>query len=313
MIRKEEVCAVVVAFDPDEHVFGNLDAMRGECGRVIVVDNGASTEFRERIASMPGVERIDMGGNRGVAAALNAGAARAGELGFRSIVTFDQDSRPRNGMVEALLSTLSRHPSVRIVVPLILEPGQAGENYRWVRAHPRWPGCYQRVRCEKADLVGITLAITSGSLIDLETWTKLGGFDEALFIDYVDIDYCLKVLRAGGEIAVSAGAKLEHRLGARQSRVVLGHDVRPTYHAPFRHYFMARNRLRVWRRHAFAVPHWAAFDLTYALYNVFRVMAFEPSKGAKLKAIALGMWDGLLGRSGPCPDVRWRMLREQRS
>jgi rhamnosyltransferase len=76
------------------------------------------------------------------------------------------------------------------------------------------------------------------------------------------------------------------------------------HHAAFRHYYMARNRVRVWRRHACAVPHWAAFDLCFAGYNTLRVLAFEPNKWPKLKAILLGTWDGLRGKSGRCPP--WR-------
>jgi hypothetical protein len=72
---------------------------------------------------------------------------------------------------------------------------------------------------------------------------------------------------------------------------------------------MARNRVHLLRRHAFAVPHWAVFDLCFAGYNAFRVVAFEADKWRKLKAIGLGTWDGLRGRLGPCSDARWQALQ----
>jgi rhamnosyltransferase len=141
-------------------------------------------------------------------------------------------------------------------------------------------------------------------MIELATWEALGGFDEALFIDYVDVDYCLKVGRRGRGVMVAAAAKLHHRLGARQPGRFLGKDFRPTHHAAFRHYYMARNRVQLWRRHAWTVPHWALFDLCFATFNGFRVLAFEDRKRGKLKAMMFGMWDGLLGRGGPCPARR---------
>jgi rhamnosyltransferase len=211
-------------------------------------------------------------------------------------------------MVAALWDLHLRQPRAAVIGPCILEGGADGPRYRWVRRNPRCRWLFQRVECRGADLPEVTMLVTSGSLMELESWVTLGGFEEALFIDYVDIDYCLKAIRAGRQVAVAAAARLHHKLGARQAGRLLGKDFRPTYHAAFRHYFMARNRVRIWRRHALAVPHWALFDLCFAGFNGFRVVAFEREKGAKLKAMILGTWDGLLGRTGPCPPPRRRAL-----
>ncbi len=304
---------VVVTFHPDEAVFDNLRHMVVECGRLIIVDNGSAPELQDRLSGVEGAELIAFAENRGVAAALNAGAGRAIESGCRWVVAFDQDSRPQTGMVEALQATAVRQADAAIVVPRILEPGDDDRPYRWVRAHPRWPGLFQRVSCDTTDLPAVTLAITSGSLFDLAVWRDLGAFDEALFIDYVDIDYCLKVVRAGRRVAVSADAWLIHELGARGSREWLGHDFRPMNHAAFRHYYMARNRVRVWGRHAWAVPHWALFDAGFAVYNSLRVLAWEKERGLKMKAILLGTWDGLRRKTGPCPEQRWKQLADKQS
>jgi rhamnosyltransferase len=190
-----------------------------------------------------------------------------------------------------------------------LEGEADGPKYRWVRRHPAYPWFFQRVECRDADLPEVTMLVTSGSMIELEVWTELGGFAEDLFIDYVDIDYCLRVVRAGRKIAVAAATGLRHKLGARQAGRLLGKDLRPTHHDAFRHYYIARNRVHVWRRHALAVPHWALFDLSFAGFNAFRVLAFESAKWRKLKAVLLGTWDGLLRRRGPCPEHRLRALR----
>lgn len=308
MAGQSLLCGVVVTYHPDEAVLENVRAMVAECDRVIVADNGSSLAAQAALAGVAGIELIALGQNLGVAAALNAAARRAMETGFRWIVTFDQDSKPQPGMVEALQATATRNPRAAIVVPCIIEGSVGGSGYRWVRQHPHVRWLFQRAECQDVDLPAVTMAVTSGSLIELETWKMLGGFEESLFIDYVDIDYCLKVVRAGKTIVVSVGAKLEHKLGARQTGVLLGHEFRPTHHAAFRHYYIARNRVRIWRRHAWAVPHWALFDLCFATYNAARVVVFESEKWTKMKAMLLGTWDGFKGRTGPCPPERWRAL-----
>ncbi len=309
MVDPLPICGVVVTYFPGEDVGGNLRAMVGECRRVLVVDNGSPPEVCARLATVPGVILLALGNNLGIAAALNRGAAWARDKDFQWLVTFDQDSKPEPGLVAELWAAHLRHPQAAVIGPRILEGGADAPNYRWVRRHPRWPGLFQRSECGAADLPEVTAVITSGSMIELQYWAESGGFAEELFIDYVDIDYCLRVGRSGRKITVAAAASLRHELGARQAGRLFGRDLRPMHHAAFRHYYIARNRVRVWRRHALAVPHWALFDLAFAGYNAFRVVAFEAAKGAKLKAMVLGTWDGLCGRSGPCPEHRRRSLQ----
>ena len=301
MAERPKIRAVVVTFHPAETVAENLAAMASECSEVIVVDNGSTPQAHAAIRSVPGVTLLPLGENLGVAAALNRGAEAAAAAGAEWIVTFDQDSAPEPGMIAALWAAHERMPRAAVIGPRILEDGAAPSRYRWVRRHPRWPGLFQRVASDGADLAGVTMLITSGSLIELAAWRALGGFDERLFIDYIDTDYCLRVIRAGREVAVAGEAVLRHRLGERRDARVGGLNFRPTHHAAFRHYYMSRNRVLMWRRHAGAVPHWAAFDAAFAAYNLLRVLLFEDERTAKIKAMVAGTWAGLQGRSGRMP------------
>ncbi|AOS44553.1 N-acetylglucosaminyl-diphospho-decaprenol L-rhamnosyltransferase [Lacunisphaera limnophila] len=294
-----QLCAVVVLYHPEPDVGENLRALVRECGRVVVADNGCPVDLRDRLEALPGVTWLPMDGNVGVATALNRGLAWARSQGLAWALTFDQDSRPEPGMVAALWRTAQAQPAAAVICPRVHEAGSVPANYRWVRRHPVLPGLFQRVACTGPDLPEVTMAVTSGSLFDLAAWDQLGRFDDGFFIDYIDTDYCLRVIRAGRTVAVAGGAVLQHRLGARQARVVLGRDFRPMNHAAFRHYYMARNRVAVWRRHALAVPHWAVFDFCFTWYNLARVLCFESQRGAKVQAILRGTWHGLQGRSGP--------------
>lgn len=300
--RAPSVCAIVATYHPDAEVVENLRALVRECGRAVVVDNGSPADTQTAMAAVPGVVLLPQGRNLGLAAALNLGVSQAAELGCAWVVTFDQDSRPAPGMVQALWATHLATPRAALIGPRLNEKGGVdADGYRWLRRHERWPVLFRLVRCPREGLRDVTILVTSGSMLEVGTWRQLGGFDAGLFIDYIDIDYCLKVIRAGRSVAVAHAAVLHHQLGARRRRVFLGRDFRPMHHAPFRHYYMARNRLVVWRRHALAVPHWAAFDLCFALYNFARVLLFERERWAKCQAIARGTWHGLLGKSGPMP------------
>lgn len=296
------LCAVVVTYQPGSDTVENLHALVRECGSVVVVDNGSGPEALAALAAVPGVELHASGSNVGLAAALNRGFERALAAGCTWVVAFDQDSRPEPGFARALCAMQAGHPAAAVVAPRIREEGGVDEHaYRWLRPHPRWSLCFELARCPATGLPAVTIAVTSGSMMELTEWQRQGGFDAGLFIDYIDIDYCLRVVRSGRQVAVAGGAVLRHRLGARTPRVLFGRDFRPMNHAPFRHYYMARNRVVVWRRHALAVPHWAVFDFCFAWYNLARVLVFEAQRWAKVKAILRGTWHGLLGKSGPMP------------
>lgn len=297
--RELSLCAVVVTFHPNSDVAENLRAIVRECGRALVVDNGSTRVALAALEEIPGVTLIRQEKNIGLAAALNVGAARAAELGCTWVVTFDQDSRPDPGTVAAMWETHIAVPEAALIGPRIHEENSNVAKYCWICRQAKWPFVFRRERCSGVDLPDVMMTITSGSMMEIETWSRLRGFDEALFIDYIDTDYCLRVIRSGRRVAVSSRAMLQHRMGARQRRVIMGLAFRPTHHAAFRHYYIARNRVRLWRRHAAALPHWAMFDLCFAGYNGFRVLAFESERGKKLKAMALGTWDGIRGRFGP--------------
>lgn len=303
----ERVCAVVVTFHPGADLERNLRAMMDECEAVIVVDNGSGPEVCARIAAIPGLYLIGLPDNRGVAAALNCGAQRAAGLGFQWIVTFDQDSRPQPGFLPALLGTHVRWPNAAVIGAHIDEAALI-RSYRWLRPRARFRFWFERVPCESADLPDVTVVVTSGALTELACWAAVGGFDEGLFIDFVDTDFCLRCRAAGRTVAVSATAHLVHRLGRRETRRLGGLTFHPTHHNALRHYYIARNRVRMIGRHAWREPHWLFFEMGVAGLWLFRVLAFEGEKIPKIRAMLLGTLDGFLGRSGACHPARARAL-----
>lgn len=143
--------------------------------------------------------------------------------------------------------------------------------------------------------------ITSGTLTSISDWKALGGFDEGLFVDYVDFDFALRVRSAGLEIVVSEKAVLHHSLGSKREVSCFGYRFHPTFHSPVRHYYMARNRLLLWRRYGFRQPHWWIFDAYSAVRNLVRVLLVEDRRKEKLLAFIRGVGDGLRGRTGPMP------------
>jgi rhamnosyltransferase len=115
------------------------------------------------------------------------------------------------------------------------------------------------------------------------------GFDDGLFLDLVDTDYCVRAWRSGREIAVAAASRLDHRRGAKRAASFAGRTFWPAFMAPpSRLRYLFRNRLLPFRRHALDLPHWAGFELAYLGKIAAEILFLEDDKAAKLAACVRG-------------------------
>lgn len=307
------VGVVVVTYHPAGEFERRLERMAAQGRLLVVVDNGSSEAVRGRLATWctrTGSVLIANAENRGLGIALNQGVRRLAEQECEWALLFDQDSMPAADMRERMIESWQRHPArdrVCLVAANFCEP-TTGRWHRFLRRHPHLPGFFQKITPVDKDLPEVSSVITSGSLVRIADSMVFGGFDEGFFIDYVDTDFCLRCLEHGRLIAVSAAAQFEHALGERRARRWCGIKMMPTNHSALRHYYIARNRISMWRRHAWRLPHWALADLATAVVWSARVVTVESGKRAKLCAIGMGTWDGLRGQHGPCPEGRRNSL-----
>jgi len=293
--------AITVTYEPDLTWAERLAAITEICPHCVVVDNSISTEgrthVREVTARHVGVELISNHDNPGIGKALNQGCRALLAAGHQWGIAFDQDSKPCPGFIDALKATLSRTSAQKI--------GIVGANWRDV-THPEKPsrflapgsvfGVDFRRLTASHDLTDIFCVITSGSLFSLDAWRDLGGFDEDLFLDLVDTDYCLRARQAGWAIAVSSNARIDHRRGAKRPVHLFGRAYFPSFMPPFRLHNLARNRLLLFSRHGRQAPAWVCYELAYAAKLLTDILLFEDNKREKLLAFARGTWEGLTHR-----------------
>jgi rhamnosyltransferase len=147
----------------------------------------------------------------------------------------------------------------------------------------------------------ITAAPNSGSLIRADVFTSAGFFDEAMFIDYVDVDYCLRVQKNGFRILSVSGVVLGHELGTQESRNVLGRRISFRVHTAWRYYYIMRNRVVMYGRHGRSFPRWMLHDAFWVILELGRISCLESDKLRKLRCALHGLWDGLCGRQGRHP------------
>jgi rhamnosyltransferase len=276
MTIHNNIASVVVLYHPDSSVIENLAPIIGQVPILYVVDNSetAAMEICTKLAAYKNVSIINGNGNIGIARALNLAAELAVANGYAFLLTLDQDSRPLPGMIEALAAC--HEPGVGLVAPRLL-CGTKGDQTSGTGSQP------------------VLTAMTSGSLLDLEAYRKTGPFRDDLFIDFVDIEYCLRLHKAGYSILMAESALLEHHVG---TRINLGAQLSVTTHSPVRKYYKMRNRLLVWREYGRLFPGYILRDRLRFVLELLRLLLFEPDKSAKFVMIRRGWLDFNKGRFG---------------
>jgi rhamnosyltransferase len=295
--------AVTVTFEPDPAWPERLRAILTACPRCIVVDNSLTPAARvfveDTVRSNPGAELIANPDNPGIGRALNQAFAALHSSGHPWALTFDQDSVPPPDLATQLLATARSSPvPVAVVGANWRDAARPDRPARHPVATPAFALSFRRVPAV-ADLHDVLCVITSGSLFSLNAWQRLKGFDESLFLDLVDTDFCLRARRAGWRVAVSANANLTHRRGAKKSVRFLGRVFHPAFTPPFRLHCLSLNRIRLFTRHGAREPAWVAYELAYALKLSADILLLEDEKRPKIASCVQGTLHALTEYSQP--------------
>ena len=313
----EKIPALLITYNPSHDLAARLDFLHIHFSQIILVDNGSNPPARTWIEAQvlqrgEELKVIFNPSNLGVATALNQGFTLAIQMGYESIICLDQDSMPMPDMKDALVSAYRSHPNrekLAILAPDIIEE-LLGKSSLYIRSKNRL--FFERVACEEGILRHVSFVITSGSMYSLEQYKKIGPFRDEFFIDAVDTEYCLRARAKGYEISVACEAGIEHQLGNRQTRQLLGKTHHPTFHPPFRWYYIHRNRVRMILLYGWRFPHWFFYEMTISITSLLRMLLFEEQRGIKVLAILLGIWDGLTNRMGEMSAKRKRALANNR-
>lgn len=229
MMNEVNVVAGIVTYNPNlKRLKENIESIIGQVQKVCLVDNGSyNTEEIELLKKQYPLEIILNFENKGIAAALNQIMLFAKRIDARWCVTLDQDSIvPPNLLQEA--EPLLIRKDIGQIVPVIYEE-QSGEY------------CYLDDTDNREKLQEVSKSITSSSINSVSAWEECGKFDEMLFIDYVDYDFCMKLRCAGYKIYRLNRAILEHQIGDSYMIKIFGKKVRVGNHNAFRKYYIGRN------------------------------------------------------------------------
>lgn len=261
--------------------------------RLLVVDNGSQDDSIARIrAAYPDVELLARPDNGGFAKGMNCGIRHALEAGAAYTFLVNNDTYLAPDAIAQLVG--AAQPDIGLLAPIIyyadtpqrvwsigamfnhwlLEPHK---NPRGMVDTGQWTMSLER-----------EFVAACGLLTPRPVWEQVGLFDERFFMYYEDLDFCLRLQRAGWRVIVQPQAKMWHKVSLSSG----GFD------SPNERYAMARSSVLYFRKHTRfwqwpLIGFWRAGS---AVQTTFRLV--RSGKWAALRAYWRGLWHGLRWRPG---------------
>lgn len=287
-----KVAAIIVSYNPDKNLLDSVNLLISQVEKIIIVDNGSIEEKRKDISSIKDIdnERIEIifnEENLGIATALNIGVREALKQGFNWILTMDQDSKASKDMVEKMFEVYNNIDEKERKSILSIFPNFVDERIQSIEENSVM-NTYEYVDAD----------ITSGNLVKAEVFDKVGFFDDSLFIDLVDTDFCMRLNEKNIKMIKVRDAILYHSLGESQSvKSILG-KFNTSNHSALRRYYMTRNRFYIWERYKDLNSFTLNRDKKLFKKEFIKIILGEKDKVNKIKMVFKGYKDYKKGIRG---------------
>ena len=292
------VCAVVVAYCPDDGFETRLERILPQVAMLLIVDNtpkaiALSEGFKDKWRNAHYL--ISNHANKGIARALNQGHDFAAQRGFPWLLTLDQDTDCYPDMVSILSKAYAQCE---------FAPAVIGANYI-DRQNDR---IKVKTQSNREYIVQKTV-ITSGCLVDASIAKDIHGFREDYFIDQVDHEFCLRIRAAGKQVVISSRPVMSHGVGLTGGVWIPLLGTLPN-HPPIRKYYIARNTVVTVARYWRLEPMWCAKRLTRLFLGLLEMALLEKHRSRKVRAFFAGIADGVRQRMEVCQIV-WLLEHDQ--
>ena len=279
-----KIAAVTVLYQPAPDVFQNILSYSKDVQLLVIVDNSPIPDkaLHLQLEGLGHVNIIPFLDNKGIAAALNAGIQLAISKGFSSVLTMDQDSSFEPGIAAAYFAQYAAltHPDSIAVV---------GPNHEEITSPKTTETC-----------LSVDTVITSGSIVNTSIFTKLGKYNEDLFIDEVDHEYCYRAIVAGYQILQMSNILLNHNLG---TTLFVGNAsgkkiIKRNVHSGIRLYYMVRNTAFIHKQYKKVFPAQMKLKRYDLMIRIKNKLLYNGNRLSTLKYIWLGYYHFLTNRFG---------------
>ena len=293
LVKKEHIASIIVLYKPNiKYLKKILKQHLINFSKVFLINNSPEVALDCFISNK--VVIVNNAENIGLAKAINVGIIEAEKHNLRMVALFDQDTSLSNDFLSNMIKYINKYvKSNKIAVFAPVYFNRVTNHYgsiinfspfRLLRTMPK----------KNTDFYYPHYVITSGSFIFLKTIKDVGFMTSKLFIDFVDIEWCLRARAKGYDIVSFPQVEIAHHLG--ESSVSFMGTNSPI-HSPLRMYYYFRNAIYLYRLRELDW-NWRVVDATRNLFRFLFYMVFVKNRPTYFKYIIKGYYHGLIKRMG---------------
>ncbi len=280
-----KIAAVVVLYNPDDDVQKNIGSYINSVDVVYAVDNSSNDNSEKFLNDK--IIYLSNSSNMGIAYALNVGAKKAVADGYEWLLTMDQDSCFDDTGVDKM--------------KCFLEDSQKGKteyNYDKIGLISPFHRTIFNENEKILDIDSPAVVMTSGNIINLKAYEKIGGFKDWMFIDAVDFEYCLNLRDHGYDIWRLPHIELKHNLGDVVFKTIGKRHMYSLNHSAMRRYYIVRNRHYFYDMYHERWPDFCNAEKARTSREATKIFLCEKQKFKKLFAMLRGYIDYKRGVKG---------------
>jgi len=291
-VQSSDLCSIIVTYQTQVNELTEvLKKHQANFQQVIIVNNTPEinlSQFQSKHVTL-----INNPDNIGLSAALNVGIKAAKRLGFNMVALFDQDTELPKNFTQEMLGYINQHQGdtpVAVYSP-IFHNHVIDETAKHINLKP-----FRLIRgpVDDSDYAHPHYVITSGSIIPIKVIDDVGMMREELFIDFVDIEWCLRARQKGYEIVAINKVMIDHHLGD-YAVYFMGH--RYPIHSPLRMYYYFRNAMYLYRLKEIDW-NWRVVDAARNLFRFLFYILFVKDRWTYFRYIIKGYYHGLIKKMG---------------
>ncbi len=294
MFNKKNTCSIIVTFFPDSKKFKYILHQHTKNFSYIIIVNNSPKINLNYLKKNKKIYLINNKTNIGLAKALNIGIKKAKKIGMKMVSLFDQDTYLKDNYSEKMFKNINQIKLKNKIAlyncryfNLITNRYGSMIKFKFLRLI--------REKARKKDKYSyVEYVITSGSFIPINVFQYVGYMKDKLFIDYIDIEWCLRAKKKGYKIIIFQNIEIFQKLG--ESKFTIFGNVYPI-HTPQRMYYNFRNSILLYKSN-YIETNWKFVD---GFRNIFRILFYILLTSKRIqysKYIIKGIYHGIINKSG---------------
>lgn len=247
---------------------------------VVIANNGGMDDLLIYATQKLGGVVIDMGGNVGLGKAINICANYFYSKNKELLITFDQDSLPDCDYVEKMVNAYNnlkvKDKMLGALSPIFVDSRDLSEyKIGTVKSDSDYPN--------------VLITLQSGLCIPLSVWNK-NKFNEYLFIEFVDTEWCFRINYAGYKIYQINDTIIHHEVSESAPINIMSFKL--LKYNPVRRYFFFRNVFFLFKQNYIPV-YYKIRLLTGCVNRLLSILLLDEDKFVSLRQSLKGIYYGI--------------------